>query len=182
MCLKQQFESVLTSDWLQYIYSLAKSSLVNHLHSFSLNESLSKNSNGIPLLPCVYDRAEIISKNKTAGCWGKESNSQLFRHYQNEDKPSSCRRQARPLSPTLSPLPKSNINLVYYTSLDLTFWSLKYGLWMMASSFMKYNQYLESFVCLWAAWEIAIEGPEKKMGEDMNWGKGTDKARRKTDR
>lgn len=129
---------------------------------------------GLKLFPKI--RQWVVGvKNLT----GQELNVQALSEW---GQTKFLQKTTRPLSYTLRPLPKSNINLVYYTSLDLTFWSLKYGLWMIASSFMKYNQYLESFVCLWAAWEIAIKDPEKKMGEDMNWGKGTDKARRKTDR
>lgn len=51
--------------------------------------------------------------------------------------------------------------------------------WLIDNSFylwVKYNQYLESFVCLCTVWEITSAGPEKKMG-DMNWVKETDKAR-----
>lgn len=39
--------------------------------------------------------------------------------------------------------------------------------WLMDNSFylwVKYNQYLESFVCLCTVWEITSAGPEKKMG------------------
>lgn len=40
--------------------------------------------------------------------------------------------------------------------------------WLMDNSFylwVKYNQYLESFVCLCTVWEITSAGPEKKMGD-----------------